>query len=267
MNKNKISFAVIIPAYENNKYLFQTLYSIYQQKYKPNEVIIVDTSKKKINRLIVKDFNQNHNTKFQYTYYKNTKTEGRARNLASKKIKSNFIAFLDDDDYWHYNYLKSIRDILHSKKAKYDVIFTQLNFINLKNKIIKKHTIPKKINIYDLYLYNPGTLTSNMVVKRSTFFKLGMFDENYGWNDKEYLIKIINNNFQYFINKKFLVFRRVHPSQRSSNYFAHFKENLMFFLKYSKNLPIHLKIIFIKKIIFIFIKSIIYRQKNTSIDY
>ena len=47
MNKNKISFAVIIPAYENNKYLFQTLYSIYQQKYKPNEVIIVDTSKKK----------------------------------------------------------------------------------------------------------------------------------------------------------------------------------------------------------------------------
>jgi teichuronic acid biosynthesis glycosyltransferase TuaG len=256
MFKSKITFAVIIPAYENNKFLYKTLLSVLKQKFKPTEVIIVDTSKKKINKSLVKDFNEENGANFHYTFFKNTKSEGRARNLASKKIKSNFISFLDYDDYWHIDYLKNVKNTISSKKNNYDIIFSQSNFINQKNKIIKKHKIPSNINIYDLYLYNPGTFTSNMVIKKETFFKVGMFDEKYGWNDKDILIKIINNNYKYFIIKKFLVYRRIHTNQISQNYFSHLKDNIFFFKKYYKNLSIKLRFIYVKKILFIFLKMI-----------
>lgn len=258
----KINFAVIIPAYENNKFLYQTLLSVFKQKFKPKEVIIVDTSKKKINKALVKDFNEANGANFNYTFFKNTKSEGRARNLAAKKVKSNFISFLDDDDYWHINYLKNIKNIISSKKNNYDIFFSQLNFFNDENKIIKKHKIPSNININDLYLYNPGTFTSNMVIKKEIFFKIGMFDEKYGWNDKDILIKIINNNYKYFIIKKFLVYRRIHTNQISQNYFSHLIDNIFFFKKYYKNIPIKLRFIYIKKIFFIFLKMIYYKTKK-----
>ena len=58
MDNKKITFGVIIPAYENNKFLYEALLSVYKQKYKCSEVIIVDTSKKRINKSIIKKFNK-----------------------------------------------------------------------------------------------------------------------------------------------------------------------------------------------------------------
>jgi glycosyltransferase involved in cell wall biosynthesis len=69
MFKSKITFAVIIPAYENNKFLYKTLLSVLKQKFKPTEVIIVDTSKKKINKSLVKDFNEENGANFHYTFF------------------------------------------------------------------------------------------------------------------------------------------------------------------------------------------------------
>ena len=63
---NKINFSVIIPAYENNKFLLETLYSVYKQKFQPNEVLIVDTSKRGINKSIINQFNNEHLSKFKY---------------------------------------------------------------------------------------------------------------------------------------------------------------------------------------------------------
>jgi glycosyltransferase involved in cell wall biosynthesis len=254
---NKINFSVIIPAYENNKFLLETLYSVYKQKFQPNEVLIVDTSKRGINKSIINQFNNEHLSKFKYYRFKNVFTEGKARNLAALKTKSSYLAFLDDDDYWDENYLLHIKKIL---KKKYDVIFTQLKLVNDKKIFIKNHIISKKIDINNLYLYNPGTFTSNMITKKSTFFKIGMFDEDHGFNDKEYLIKIILNNFNYKIFNKFLVFRRVHKNQASVNYVSHLKDNIIFYLRYSKNLSTPLKLRYIKKIILIFFKIILKLQ-------
>ena len=100
------------------------------------------------------------------------------------------------------------------KIEKYDLIIT--DFLEFKNShIIKKISLPLKFNINDLYIFNPGILTSNIVLKKKTFIKINGFDEKFTYSsDKIILIEVIKRNFSYFVLKKKISIKK--NSQQSS---------------------------------------------------
>ena len=94
MNNSKIS--IIIPCYNQGKYLNDSLQSVYNQSYTNFECIIVndgstDTTEDIANQWVNKD------SRFQY-YYKPNGGLSSARNFGLEKVQGDFILFLDSDD-------------------------------------------------------------------------------------------------------------------------------------------------------------------------
>ena len=94
-------FSVIIPLYNKENLIEQTISGLLDQSFTDFEVIIVndgstDNSLEKINHLI--------DNRFKIINQDN-KGASFARNIGIENSNGNYIALLDADDYWNTNHL------------------------------------------------------------------------------------------------------------------------------------------------------------------
>ena len=183
--KNKL-VSIIVNCHNGEKYLSQSLQSILDQKYKNFEVIFVDNCSTDKSALIFKKIKDK---RFKYFKTKKKIKLYDSRNLALKKTKGNYIAFLDVDDWWDTNYLNSRKNFFSSSseygfsysncyhffenKKKFDIFFkgklpsgfildnllnyyfVKISSIIIKKKLIKDFRFNSSYNIigdYDLIL-------------------------------------------------------------------------------------------------------------------
>ena len=100
----KISFSVIITTYNRNRLLKRSIDSVLNQSLQPKEIIIINNYFKDIRKI----FKSN---KIKIYKPKYTTDVANGRNLGAKLAKGNYLAYLDDDDYWHKDYLKISKNI------------------------------------------------------------------------------------------------------------------------------------------------------------
>jgi hypothetical protein len=118
--------------------------------------------------------------------------------------------------------------------------------------------IPEKFKLNDIYIWNPGILSSNIIIKKKIFDLIGGYDPKIsGSADKDLLIKIINNNYKYFVIKERLVLYVNHNEQWSKNYKMIYHQSKLFFKKYKNQMNIITKSRFYKKLLMLFLKSIL----------
>tara|TARA_Y100000768_G_scaffold226762_1_gene171173 strand:+ start:2143 stop:2913 length:771 start_codon:yes stop_codon:yes gene_type:complete len=248
----KYKFSVILVVYKNLKYIFEALTSIKKQNYKNYEIILVDTFFSKNKKSIILKKLKKLKIKVKYLKYHNKYLATGARNFAAKKSKGNYLTFLDDDDKYKINYLSSLNKII--QKKNYDLIATEFSaFIG--NKIIKKYYLAKKLNLNDIYIYNPGIVPSNMAIKKETFFKLKGFNKKLPWSsDKILLIDILRMNYAFKVLKKNLILKRIHPNSLTKDSKSSLKYNIKFYNFYKKDLIFISRLRFIKKILILLIK-------------
>jgi len=104
-----VLFSVIIPLYNKENYIENTLNSVFNQTYKNFEIIIIndgstDNSAEKAKMLLA---NVNHATVLDQENKGLSSTRNRGVSLAKGRI----IALLDADDLWHKDYLESIYNL------------------------------------------------------------------------------------------------------------------------------------------------------------
>lgn len=174
------TITVVIPSY-NTDYdtMVRTIMSVTSQSLSPLEILIVDDNGgnefTEINERIEREFKK-HRVRVVY----NDKNMGAnfTRNHGVKKAKGDYIAFLDSDDTWSYDYLKTVTEIIKTKNAK---------FVTSNYQIVHKDgTLPPEFNERDfpsgdiskkeLYKDVVGP-TSTVVVDRQTLIDAGLFDE------------------------------------------------------------------------------------------
>jgi glycosyltransferase involved in cell wall biosynthesis len=181
MSLNKPTISVIITCFNSEKFLKETIQSVLNQTYKNFELIIVDDGSTDLTKKIVLDQKNNDKRIRIHFIKKNSGTASIPRNLGAKMAKGKYLAFLDSDDLWQKDKLKT-----QIKKISKDTIlsFSSSNYIdeNSKNiypvfqkfrRFIQKKIYNKKLS--GLYAYNPVILSS-AVIKSSVFLKF-KFDE------------------------------------------------------------------------------------------
>jgi glycosyltransferase involved in cell wall biosynthesis len=120
--------SVIIPTYNREKYLEEAIVSVVNQTYDNFEILVIDDGSK----LNYAETICNKFEKCNY-YYKNNGGLSSARNFGIKKARGNYIAFLDDDDFWREDKLEQQVAILNQFK-KIDCVHSSAEVVNENSK-------------------------------------------------------------------------------------------------------------------------------------
>ena len=94
---NKVS--IIVPAYNVEKYIAECLESLINQTYKNIEIIVVNDGSKD-NTLDIINYYARIDNRIKVINQENQGVSA-ARNIALKNVSSDFVMFVDSDDYIH----------------------------------------------------------------------------------------------------------------------------------------------------------------------
>ena len=117
-NRNpKVS--VVIPVYNNEKYIRETLNSLKDQTYTDFEVLCIDDGSSDNSSKIIQEF-EAKDQRFHY-YFQENSGAGPARNNGLSKATGEYISFLDGDDLYYPDSLKRMITALDKTQADFCV--------------------------------------------------------------------------------------------------------------------------------------------------
>jgi teichuronic acid biosynthesis glycosyltransferase TuaG len=212
MENKKTKIDIILPNFNSADYIKETIKSVINQTYSNWNLIIVDdcSDKKTVN--ILKKYSKNK--KFKIYWLKKNFGAGYCRNYAIKKSKSPYLAFLDSDDIWKKNKLKTQMKFM--KKNNYSFTYTNYEIFGSKS---KKIVTPRKFN-FNRFIHNTAICTSSMIIKRK-IIKGVEFTDTKICEDYFFKCKILKNYNAYCL-KDFLTKYRLRKNSLQSNIFRNF---------------------------------------------
>jgi glycosyltransferase involved in cell wall biosynthesis len=104
------SLSVIIPLFNKEKNIVNTLTSVCNQTYSDFEVIIINDGSTDAS---IKNISVINDDRIQL-FSKKNEGVSIARNFGAEKAISNYIVFLDADDYWHPNHLNNLFELINA---------------------------------------------------------------------------------------------------------------------------------------------------------
>lgn len=134
--------SIIMPSYNTEKYIAESINSVIAQTYTNWELIIVDDCSTDGTDDAVSSFLSDPRIK----YLKNEKNSGAAisRNKALREATGKYVAFLDSDDLWHPEKLE--RQVAFMEKNGYKFTYTDYK-IQLNGEWLPYiYTGPKRVN-------------------------------------------------------------------------------------------------------------------------
>jgi teichuronic acid biosynthesis glycosyltransferase TuaG len=177
---SKFYIDIIIPVYNSEKYIENTVMSVLKQTYKYWRLIIVDDGSTDNTRQILYKLYKKYRNKKKIIILKNDVNKGQAlsRNLALKYSKSKLVSFLDSDDFWDKNKLKN--QIKFMMSNNYDFTYTDYKII--KNNKITTIKVPDYFD-YKKFIHNSSINTCSIILKKkiikNIYFKNLRFSEDY----------------------------------------------------------------------------------------
>ena len=132
--KNQL-VSIIIPCFNSEKFIENTLNSVLKQTYKNFEVIVIDDGSKDKSAEIIRQMSC-YDARIRYIYQSNSGVS-IARNNGIINSSGNYIAVLDSDDIWFNNHLETSLEILKTKSS--DIVYSTPEFITEENKFVFPH--------------------------------------------------------------------------------------------------------------------------------
>ncbi len=209
--EQNIKISVIIPTYNNSKFLARCLRSILSQSYDYNfyEVIVINDGSNDNTEEILKIFKED------IIIIKNSKNLGlpRSLNKGIKKSKNQFIVRLDSDDYVNRLFLEQL-SLFFNLNRNYNAIACDYLLVTDSGKLIKRFN---SIN---------DPIACGILFKKKDLITLGMYNIKFKLHeDKEIMIRF---------NKKYMIGRLEMPLYRYRRHKKNITNNKFNQLKYTK---------------------------------
>ncbi len=170
----KDQVSVIIPVYNGEKYLNEAIESVLNQTYTNYEIIVVDDGSTDSSKQILGPYFE----KIKYIY-QNNQGVAAARNKGLEMATGEYIAFLDQDDYWIKNKLEmQLKGFQNSSKPT--IIHSGWYRIDPENKIKGTMKPWEKIPLLNLknWLWWKPVLLGAMMFRREAILQVGGLDHN-----------------------------------------------------------------------------------------
>ncbi|ELS34712.1 MULTISPECIES: glycosyltransferase family 2 protein [Pseudanabaena] len=175
--------SVIMPVYNVEKYIAETISSVLAQTFTDFELLVIDDESKDTSIEICEGFTD---ARIQIIHQKNRGLAG-ARNTGIRHAKGEYLAFLDSDDVWRSQKLEKHVQHLDANPA-IGVSFCSSEFIDDDSQPLGNYQIPQIKNITpELVLCrNPISNGSVPVIRKAVFQDIEFIDNFYGTEEKFY---------------------------------------------------------------------------------
>ncbi len=206
-------FSIIIPCYNSEKTIAETLNSVINQEYKDFEVIIIDDCSDDNTINIINTYKSKLAS---LTIIANEKNIGvaKSRNKGFALAKGKYIALLDSDDLWSINKLLLQKKCIETTNC--DICCTSYNFIDVNSIPTNKNYLIKN-NISYNSLLKENCIGCSTVVINSKLLNDSSMNSDYAHEDYSLWLKLAKSGATFFAIETVLMHYRVSENSRSHN--------------------------------------------------
>jgi glycosyltransferase involved in cell wall biosynthesis len=169
-------FSVIIPLFNKENFIKTTLKSVLEQRFTDFEIIIINDGSTDNSENVIAAFDD---TRIRY-FTKENAGASSARNLGIEKAQSNYISFIDADDYWYPTFLEEMFGKI--KRIPEIKVFSAAIEIETPKSTFPAHYAIEKTGAYEIVNYFTASTketvicTSCAVFEKTVFEEIGTFD-------------------------------------------------------------------------------------------
>ncbi len=212
-----MNVSVVIPTYNRREELIRAVESALNQTCQKTEVIVVDDGSDAKAGEILKDLNA---VNLRIIYQEN-KGPAAARNRGVEESKSEWLVFLDSDDFWLPDKLTKQVDFHRNNQ---NILISQTDEEWIRNGIKvnpKKYHLKQGGDIFAISLERCMISPSAVMIHRRLFEEIGGFDETFPvCEDYDLWLRITARYKVGFIKEKLVVKTGGHADQLSKKYWG-----------------------------------------------
>lgn len=243
-----MNLSVIVPNYNNSKYIRKCLESIINQTYKFIEIIVVDDCSTDKSVLIVNELKRYHEN-IKLIQLKSNRGVSYARHIGIQESSGDYITTLDSDDFYYDNHkIENEMNLLYKWKVENkDVItYSRIITVDRMDEILKKdkfnHGNYKSYNGNILFYLLSGMYfrctPRDYIMKKEIYFEMGGYDFDMSlYEDLDLLLSIASKYEFYSTDRIGTAYRQLGTGLSSVPYNIHQQVLQQLYLKYDKELP------------------------------
>lgn len=161
MNADMVS--IVVPVYNAERFLPETIGLVQKQTYRDWELILVDDCSSDNGAAIVRQYAKD-DTRIRLIQQEVNAGVARSRNLGISQANGRYLCFLDADDIWTSQKLE--KELAYMKEKKAAFVFTGYEFADAKGEGLGKIVhVPETIS-YEQALKNTTIFTSTVMIDR-----------------------------------------------------------------------------------------------------
>ena len=196
----------IITTHNRNDLVGRAIESVLHQTYKNLECIVVDDASIVSAEAVCRKYS----VEFIYIPKAECKGGNHARNVGIKAAKGEYIAFLDDDDYWLPTKIEKQVALIIEKQCA-------LVYSNAKAEIVQGNNVTymeysldytKRGDMHEKIFMSICCLNITILVEKQKLFEVGLFDEDVRfWQEYELTMRLAQVSLFYFVDEILAVYR------------------------------------------------------------
>lgn len=212
------SVVVVIPFYNGSTFIERAVQSVFEQTVPPKELVVVDDGSNDEEAAKLDVISKRMG--FRVLKKKNG-GQGSARNAGVAATNSNFICFLDQDDFYLKNHIEILLDAKPDNDPHFGWVYGELfeaegNGNIVRTSIVRHHSQHPKSYIVDLLGRDMFVLPSASLIARNAYVSVGGFDEQFmGYEDDDLFLRLFRAGFTNYFTEKAVTVWCIHTESTS----------------------------------------------------
>lgn len=232
--------SIIVPSYNSEKFISQTISSVISQTYPYWELLICDDCSTDNTFEIIREYSQKDNRIHSFQTPKNSGSPSLPRNICIENSKGRYLAFLDSDDIWLPNKLEEQCAFLEANG--YSFVYSDYEKMSWNgrrsNRIIKAIDVSSYWNILESNYIPCLTVLMRREIVSNIRFK------NLPKEDYIFWLEVLRRGFKAYNTGKIHALYRETIHSRSGNKFLMLKQQ-WYVLRFVESVPKILTIYFL----------------------
>lgn len=217
-SKRRPTVAVIIPFYNGSKWVERAVQSIYEQTVPADEVIVVNDGSRADEQAALYALDDKYPIRI---IDKPNGGPGSARNVGVAASTSDYVCFLDQDDFYLPDHIEILVRAIPKKEPRFGFAYGDCMEADgdgniVRSSMVKEHAVHPKHAIADLLRNDMFILPSASIICRKAYNAVGGFDEQFtGYEDDDLFMRLFRKGYTHrFVDRPVYVWC-IHPESTS----------------------------------------------------